>query len=144
WAYHRDTTADINTVVMGDTASGHAEAMTLDAGEIDGEALALEAIDKCRRGSDPRNADPGTYEVILSEYAVADIMDYFADLAFGAQAYLEKRSFVSGRLGENVMGENVSIWDDGLSLQGVPAPFDAEGVARQRVELVSAGVARGV
>jgi PmbA protein len=144
WAYHRDTSADINTVVMGETSSGQAEAMTLDAGELDGTALASEAIDKCQRGTAPRSVEPGTYEVILEEYAVADIMDYFADLAFGAQAFLEKRSFMSGRLGEKVMGENISIWDDGLSLAGVPSPFDGEGVARQKLELIAAGVAKDV
>jgi len=144
WAYHRDTTADINTVVMGETSSGHAERLTLDAGEIDGGALAAEAIDKCRRGADPRELAPGVYDVILEEYAVADIMDYFAYLAFGAQAYIEKRSFMSSRLGERVMGENISIWDDGLSLAAVPQPFDAEGVARQRVDFIVDGVAKGV
>ncbi len=144
WAYHRATTADINTVVMGETSSGHAERLTLDASQIDGAELAAEAIDKCRRGVEPRDLEPGAYDVILEEYAVADFMDYFAYLAFGAQPYLEKRSFMSGRLGERVMGENVSIWDDGLSLSGVPAPFDAEGVARRRVELIGAGFAQDV
>jgi predicted Zn-dependent protease len=144
WAYHRDTSADINTVIMGETSSGHAEALTLDAGEIDGAALAAEAIDKCRRGATPRPIEPGTYEVILEEYAVADIMDYFAYLSFGAQAYEEKRSFMSGRLGEKLMGENISIWDDGLSLAGLPAPFDSEGVARQRVDFIASGVAKEV
>jgi PmbA protein len=144
WGYHRDAIADINTVVMGETSSGHAEAMTLDAGEIDGAALAAEAIDKCSRGSNPRPVEPGTYEVILEEYAVADIMDYFADLAFGAQAFLEKRSFMSGRLGEKLMGENISIWDDGLSPAGIPSPFDAEGVGRRRVDLIDKGVGKSV
>jgi len=144
WAFHRRTTADLNTVVMGQTSSGHAEAMTLDAGQIDGAALAAEAIDKCRRGADPRALEPGTYAVILEPYAVADIMDYFAYLSFGAQAFAEKRSFMSGRLGERVMGENVSIWDDGLSLEGTPAPFDAEGVARKRVDFIVGGIAKGV
>jgi PmbA protein len=144
WAYHRDTTADLNTVVMGETSSGHAERMTLDAGEIDGARVAAEAIDKCRRGADPRSLEPGTYEVILEPYAVADILDYFAYLSFGAQAFEEKRSFMSGRLGEKIMGENISLWDDGLSVEGVPAPFDPEGVARQRVDFVKGGVAAGV
>jgi predicted Zn-dependent protease len=144
WAYHADTTADINTVVMGETSSGHAERLTLDAGEIDGSELAREAIEKCQRGADPQALEPGVYDVILEEYAVADIMDYFSYLAFGAQAFLERRSFMSGRLGERVMGENISIWDDGVSLQGIPAPFDAEGVARQRVDLIVNGQARDV
>jgi predicted Zn-dependent protease len=144
WAYHADTSADINTVVMGETSSGHAERLTLDAGEIEGAALAEEAIDKCRRGADPRPLEPGAYEVILQPYAVADIMDYFAYLSFGAQAFLEKRSFMSGRLGERVMGKQISIWDDGLSLEGLPSPFDPEGVPKQRVDLVCDGVAKDV
>ncbi len=142
--YHRGTTADINTVIMGETSSGHAEALTLDAGEIDGAALAAEAIERCARGANPRPIEPGAYDVILREYAVMDILDYFAYLAFGCQPYLEKRSFMSGRLGERVMAENVSIWDDGLSPTGVPESFDAEGVAKQRIDFVTNGVAGDV
>jgi PmbA protein len=144
WAYHRGTTADINTVVMGETSSGHAERVSLDAGDIDGHELANEAIGKCLRAASPQTIEPGTYEVILEEYAVADLLDYFAYLSFGAQAFLEKRSFMAGRLGEKVMADDVSIWDDGLSLDGVPAPFDAEGVPRRRVDLVQEGIARDV
>ena len=144
WGYHRDATADVNTVLMGETSSGHAERMTLDAGQIDGGELAAEAIDKAKRGANPRSLEPGTYDVILEEYAVADIMDYFAYLSFGAQAYLEKRSFMSGRLGEQVMGENIRLWDDGLSLDGIPSPFDAEGVGRQHVDFVVDGTAKDV
>jgi predicted Zn-dependent protease len=144
WAYHSDATADVNTVVMGETSSGYAERWTLDVDQIDGDALATEAIDKCRRGADPHTLEPGQYDVILEEYAVADLMDYFAYLGFGAQAFLEQRSFMSGRLGEKVMGENISIWDDGLSPLSVPSPFDAEGVGRRRVDFIEKGVARDV
>ena len=144
WAYHSDATADINTVVMGDTSSGYAERWTLDVDTIDGDAIAAEAIDKAKRGANPHALEPGGYDVILEEYAVADLMDYFAYLSFGSQAFLEKRSFMSGRIGERVMGENISLWDDGLSLDGIPAPFDAEGVARRRVDFVERGVAMGV
>ena len=144
WAYHRDATADINTVLTGETSTGHAERMTLNALEIDGAELAAEAIDKVRRGANPQTLEPGAHDVILEEYAVADIMDYFAYLAFGAQAFVEKRSFMSGRLGSRVMGENISIWDDGLSLQSIPAPFDPEGVAKKRVDFVTNGVAGDV
>jgi predicted Zn-dependent protease len=57
---------------------------------------------------------------------------------------MEKRSFMSGRIGERVMGENVSIWDDGLSPDGIPTPFDYEGVPKQRVGHIDRGVAQGV
>jgi PmbA protein len=144
WAYHADTAADINTVVMGETSSGYAEVQTRDVGDIDGEAIAAEAVDKAQRGANPQALEPGEYDVILEEYAVADLMDFFALLSFGSQAFLEKRSFMTGRLGQKVMGENISIWDDGLSPEGFPSPFDAEGVPRQRVDFIENGVARDV
>ncbi len=144
WAYHDDATADINTVVMGETSSGHAERWTLDVDEIDGATLAAEAIDKARRGVNPHQLEPGDYDVILEEYAVADLMDYFAYLSFGSRAFVEKRSFMAGRIGEKVMGENVSIWDDGHSREGIPSPFDWEGAPRKRVDFIENGIARGV
>ena len=144
FAYHRDATADINTVVMGESSSGHAERVSLDVGDVDGDDLAREAVDKALRGAKPVALEPGEYPVVLEEYAVADLLDFFSYLSFGAQAYQEKRSFMSGRLGEKVMGENVSIWDDGLAPGTVPSPFDFEGVPRQRVDFVTAGVARGI
>jgi predicted Zn-dependent protease len=144
FAYHRDATADINTVVMGESSSGHAERVSLDVAEIDADDVAREAVDKAVRGANPVALEPGEYPVILEEYAVADLLDFFAYLSFGAQAYQEKRSFMSGRLGEKVMGENVSIWDDGLAPDTVANPFDFEGVPRQRVEFVTAGVASGI
>ena len=144
FAYHRESNADINTTIMSDDSSGYAARLSTDVGEIDGGALAAEAIDKCLRSAKPVSLEPGVYDVILEDYAVSDIMDYLAYLGFGAQAYQEQRSFLSGRLGEKVMGENISIWDDGLSPETIAMPFDFEGVPKQRVELITNGVAKGI
>jgi predicted Zn-dependent protease len=144
FAYHRETNADINTTMMSADGSGYAARLSIDVNEIDGKALASEAIDKCLRSAGPISLEPGVYDVILEDYAASDILDYLAYLGFGAQPYQEKRSFMSGHLGEKVVGENVTIWDDGLSPRTVPMPFDFEGVPKQRVELITEGIARGV
>jgi PmbA protein len=144
FARHRETQADINTVVMSETSSGYAARVSKDAGDIDGDAVAREAVDRALRGVDPRTVEPGVYEVILEPYAVADLLDFFSYLSFGALPYTEKRSFMAGRLGERVMGENVSIWDDGLSPAGIPSPFDFEGVPKRRVDFIDHGIAREV
>jgi predicted Zn-dependent protease len=136
--------ADINTVVMGEQGSGHAERVSFDVGDIDGDEVAREAVDKALRNVNQTTLPPGEYDVVFQEYAVADILDFFAYLSFGAQAYQEKRSFMAGRLGERVMGENIDIWDDGLARDTAPNPFDWEGVPRQRVDFVERGVARDV
>jgi len=144
YAYHRETQADINTVIMSETSSGHAARVSKDAGDIDGESIAQEAVDKALRGVNPRTIEPGEYEVILEPYAVVDMLDFFSYLSFGALAFLEKRSFMSGRIGERIMDERITIWDDGLSHEGLPMPFDYEGVPKQPVQLIERGVARGV
>jgi predicted Zn-dependent protease len=72
------------------------------------------------------------------------MLDFFSYLSFGALPYMEKRSFMAGRLGERVMDEKISIWDDGLSAEGMPMPFDYEGVPKERVSLIDEGVATAV
>jgi PmbA protein len=144
FAYNRETQADINTVVMSETSSGYAARVSKNVGDIDGDAVAQEAVGSALRGVSPANIEPGDYEVILQPYAVVDLLDFFSYLSFGALPYSEKRSFMAGRLGEKVMGDNISIWDDGLSPDGIPSPFDYEGVPRQRVDFIENGVAKGV
>ena len=144
FAYHRETQADINTVVMSETSSGYAARVSKDVGDIEGEAIGAEAVDKALRGVAPRTVEPGEYEVVLEPYAVVDMLDFFSYLSFGALPFMEKRSFMSGRLGERVMDERISIWDDGLTGDGLPMPFVYEGVPKRRVSLIEAGVAKGV
>jgi predicted Zn-dependent protease len=142
--YHRQTQADINAVVMSETSSGYAARLSKDVGEIDGEAIAQEAVDRALRGVNPRTAEPGEYEVILEPYAVVDLLDFFSFLSFGALQFMEKRSFLSGRLGERLMDETVNIYDDGLSRATIGMPFDYEGMPKERVPFIEGGVAKGV
>ncbi|MPZ22487.1 MAG: hypothetical protein GEU28_02865 [Dehalococcoidia bacterium] len=144
WQYSRQAQADINTVIMGSTGSGYSGRVSTDVADIDGDAIGAEAVEKALMAQEPRSLEPGTYEVILQDYAVADLLDFFGYLSFGGLAYQEKRTFMAGRIGEKVMGENVSIWDDGLSGETPPQPFDFEGVTKKRVEFITDGVARGV
>ncbi len=144
FAWHRETQADVNTVVMSETSSGYAARVALDVGQIDGDDVGREAVDRALRGVEPRAIEPGEYEVYLEPYAVVDMLDFFSYLSFGALPFMEKRSFMSGRIGERVMGENISIWDDGLSPASLPMAFDYEGVPKQRVDHIVNGVAKGV
>ena len=141
YAYHQSTSAELMAVAMSEDSSGHAGQMTVNAEHIDAETVAEEAVGKAEQGRSPRAVEPGTYEVVLEEYAVSDMLDFLAYLGFGALAVQEGRSFMSGKMGEQVMGANVSIWDDGLDPTGLVNPFDYEGFPRQRVDLIADGVA---
>ena len=77
--------------------------------------------------------DPGDYTTILEPYAVGTMVDYLAYIGLGALSVQEGRSFMNGHFGEQIVGENVTLWDDGLDPNGVPMPFDFEGVPKQRI-----------
>jgi predicted Zn-dependent protease len=61
---------------------------------------------------------------------------------FGGQALLDQRSFLNDRVGKKIFGENITIWDDVAHPLQSGAPFDGEGVRRQRVKLVESGVVK--
>lgn len=144
FAYHPGTVADINTVMMADSGSGYVSFAHPDAGRVNAEALANEAIDKALRARNPIDLEAGDYTVLLEEYAVTDVLDFLAFLSFSALAVQEERSFMRGKIGEKVMSDSVTLWDDGLSGDAIALPFDFEGVPRQKVTFVENGIARGV
>jgi len=137
------TVAHLLTVSMGpDGGSGYAEQAGVDATTIDAAALGREASDKARATAKAVSIDAGDYPVVLEEYAVVDLLDMLGYLGFSALAVQEERSFVE--IGKRIGTDLVSIVDDGRDPAGLPMAFDYEGVAKQRVTLLEAGVCRGV
>src|SRR5256714_15670981 len=107
---------------MGDAGSGFADRSAIDVRQLDKDDLADEVIEKAQRNQNAQSIDAGVYEVVLEEYAVAEMLEFMSFTGFSALAAQEERSFM--RLGERIPGESVSIWDDGLDPSGVPISFD--------------------
>lgn len=85
---------------------------------------------------------PGEYEVVLSQEATAELIDFLSYLGFSALALQEGRSFV--KLGEKMFSSLITLWDDGNDHKGMPLPFDSEGITRQKVNLIEKGIVKGV
>lgn len=143
-AYTALTGAGANTVVMSATSSGFAHATARDATTIDYARIADRAVEKCSRGRESITVPPGEYEVILEPAAAATLIGYVARMGFSALAVQEGRSFLAGKLGQKLLGDNITIWDDALDPRGMPMPFDFEGMPKQRLTLVENGVATNV
>lgn len=126
-----------------DGISGSAIAYAVGIDDIDTDELARVATEKCKAAANPVAIDPGPIDVILEPRATAEIMEWLGFTAFGARTVQEGQSFMAGRLGEQVMGESVTIYDDGTESDGVPIPFDFEGVPKKRVTIIENGVAKG-
>ena len=142
-ASQRRTTSQLLTVAMApDGGSGYAESAAVDVSSIDAAAIGREAADKARSTANPVSVDPGDWPVVLEEYAVVDLLSMLGYMGFSALAVQEERSFAEP--GRRVGSELVTIVDDGMDPATLPMAFDYEGVAKQRVSLIEAGVCRDV
>ncbi len=137
------TSSQLLTVQMSpDGGTGYAEAVSMDATTIDAAAIGREAATKARASDRAITVPAGDYPVVLEEYAVVDITDQLGYLGFNALSVQEGRSFADP--GRRIGSELVTIVDDGADPNGLPMAFDYEGVPKQRVTLVEAGVCRDV
>ncbi|MGA7989660.1 MAG: metallopeptidase TldD-related protein [Candidatus Dormiibacterota bacterium] len=136
------TQASLVTVARGDDGGGYASRHSADIDALDVDGLAGEVVDTCMRNQHATAIDPGDYEVVLSPYAVTDLLEHLAWVGFSALATQEHRSFM--RMDEQLMSTLVTIRDDAAARNVFPFPFDAEGVSTQRLNLIDRGVCAGV
>jgi predicted Zn-dependent protease len=105
--------------------------------------LSQRASEKAYRAANAVELAPGRYTVILEPAAVLDLVGFlFYD--FAATALEDKRSCFNERMNKQVLGKSISIVDDVYHPLQLGAPFDGEGIPRQRVVLVDRGVPRNL
>jgi predicted Zn-dependent protease len=143
FAYHVGTSAEFLVSALEGTASGWAGFESHRASGVDGGALSARAVEKAVRSRAPKAWDPGRYTVVLEPAAVADLIQDMSWISFGALLVQEGRSFLSGKIGENVMGENITLRDDPYHPLHRGSPFDAEGMPTLATTIIDRGVARG-
>jgi predicted Zn-dependent protease len=123
--------------------TGWASFTGLDAAALDAAGLGRAAADTARRSASPVDLDPGDYTVVLAPEAVADIAQFLAWYGCSAMSVEEGRSFMSGRIGQRVTSEAITLLDDALAAGAMGLTFDYEGQPKTRVTLIDRGVATG-
>lgn len=139
FAAYRDTHAVFSITMQEGAAASWAKENSANVADLDPQSLAERASDKAHRATDAHELAPGRYTVILEPAAVLDLVGFlFYD--FAATALRDKRSCFNERMGNQVMGKNIRIEDDVYHPLQLGAPYDGEGIPRQRVLLVDRGV----
>jgi PmbA protein len=139
--WHTQTSAEISITMLAPDSSGWQKANSPDVARLDPVSLAETATCKARDSAAPREIEPGKYTVILEPAAVLDMCGFmFFD--FGGLAILDQRSFLNNRIGTQLFGKNISIWDDVAHPLQSGSPFDGEGVRRQKIQLIENGVVK--
>lgn len=123
-------------------SSGYVELNTDKAEELDVVKEFKTAYEKAKMGIDPIELEPGKYTVILEPLAVGDLLSYLAYAGLRGRAIEQGFSFLTGKVGEKVFGDNVTIKDDGNHPNTMKMPFDFEGAERKELIFFDKGVSR--
>lgn len=141
--YFKDTSVAYEIIAQTKKGStGYELAVGRDVGDIDFEQVTKDAINKAIAAEKRIKLDPGTYTVVLEPPAVGHLLLFLAFMGFGGKTFLSGFSFM--KLGEQIMGENVTIVDDPLNPKTVGFPFDYEGTPKRKIVLVENGIAKNV
>jgi PmbA protein len=143
FAAHRQTHAEFSITMQDEPAASWAKANSGDVRNFAPQELATRAGEKAQMAKDAQEIAPGKYTVILEPAAVLDLVGFlFYD--FAATAVADQRSCLLKRINKPLFGKNISITDDAYHPEQLGAPFDGEGIPRQRVNLVENGVPRNL
>jgi PmbA protein len=143
FAAYNETHAEFSITMQEKPAASWAKANYSDVRNIDTQKLAARACEKAHLAVKSQELPAGRYTVILEPAAVLDLVGFlFYD--FAATALRDKRSCLNERMGKQMFGENISIVDDAYHPLQLGAPFDGEGMPRQRVQLVERGVPKNL
>jgi PmbA protein len=141
--WHTQTSAEVSITMLAADSSGWQKANSPDVANLDPLRLAETAAQKAVETAHPREIPAGKYTVILEPAAVLDIVGFmFWD--YSGMAILDQRSFLTGRIGTRLFGENITITDDVAHPLQSGFPFDGEGMTRNTIRLVENGVIKRV
>jgi PmbA protein len=143
FARYDHTDSEFSITILEEKSSGWAKANSPDVSDIDPEALAASASRKAAASRDPRELKPGHYTAILESSAALDLVgSLFFD--FSATAVVDKRSCLNDRMDRKVVGDNITLWDDAYHPLQLGAPWDGEGVPREKVMLIDKGIPKNL
>jgi PmbA protein len=112
------------------------------AGLEPAEAVGRKAAARALRRLNAVKVDTRKVPVIFEPRTARSLLDNVFDAVHGMLVYRHE-SFLAGKLGEKVAGENVTVIDDG-TIPGLfgSSPFDDEGVPSRRTMVIERGVLR--
>ncbi len=98
------------------------------------------AAERTLRRLGARKVKTARVPVVLDPQVSRSILDHIFEGVNGDSVY-RGASFLAGKLGERVAGENVTVIDDGTMPGGFgTSPFDGEGIPTRRTVVIDRGV----
>ena len=129
-----------NLVRGEDFLQAYAYEVTRDR-QPDYQAILEKLITKYRRAESPAKIESGTYPVLFTPSAVSSTMGRMFGTIFSGQSVVQKASPLTDKLGEKIVDERISVFED-PSIGVSACKFDDEGVPTSKKNLIEQGVVK--
>lgn len=143
FAFDQASEVECSVTMLAADSSGWAKGDNVRASRIDHLALARKAIQIARDSANPVVVKPGKYTVILEPSAVLDLVTFLWP-NFTGTSFIDQDSCFVGKLGKQVLGSNITIWDNVHHPLQWGCPYDGEGMPKSTVKLVENGVLKNL
>lgn len=143
FAYDRESFVDFSTTARhrSDRWSGWAAGSEFSAARLDAMAIGRRAAAKAAQEAEPLDLEPGRYTVILEPTAVGELA-YWLLASMNARSADEGRSFFSGRLGEALFHEALTIRSGPQDALAPDIAFGSGGLPQQPRRWIDKGAQR--
>ena len=132
----------INAIKDGDLATAY-ESESSCLYDLDGIKLAEDLCELAKSSLGGQDIETQNKDVVLDYHAVTGLLSTFMS-GFSADNVQRGRSRLAGQIGEKIVSENLSIFDDGTVEGGLNSSVsDDEGTASKRTALVEEGILKG-
>lgn len=112
--------------------------------DLDAQAIGREAGQRAVQILGGQPVETQTATVVFDPMVTGEILGYLS-MALTAEAMQRGRSFLIGKMGQQVGADRVSLLDNGRLKRGLAsAPFDGEGVPTSATRLIDEGVLQNV
>lgn len=131
--------ADLVAEENGDNQTGFAIKMSLNYSELDPDQVGREAAEKAVRKLGAKTIGTQKAVIVFDPYIATSFLGVIAP-ALSAEAVQKGKSLFTGRVGQKVASDKITIVDYGSMPGGIAsAPFDGEGVPTTRTVLIQNG-----
>ena len=132
----------INAIKDGDLATAY-DSVSSCVYDLDGIKLAEDLCDLAKSSLGGEHIETSNMDVVLDYHAVTGLLSTFMG-GFSAENVQRGRSRLLDKVGEKIVTENLSIFDDATVDGGLnSAVSDDEGTASRRTVLVEDGILKG-
>jgi PmbA protein len=127
----------------GDTQTGFGIKYSLKYKDLDPVKIGTDAAKKAVQMLGAQNVNTQKAAVVLDPYIATNFLGLIAPAITG-EAVLKGKSLFADKRGKDIAASIISIIDDGSKQDGImSAPFDGEGVATSKTDVVKDGVLQG-